>query len=409
MIGQFFTAEQVVACMYALLGKRCGPRLIDPAAGDGAFLKFAPKRFDLTACELDPQYAASLGAMAAPGQFTQGDALVALRALWGNFDLAIGNPPFSAKSHLERRPEVLAVYELGVGRTSQCLEVLFLELFVQLLRPGGCLAIILPEGILRNRRFHYVRQWLLRQVKVNVILGLPRHAFSGTSARTYIVIAQKLSPGRRSLRTATSMLECDRMDAVAALPLVQWRKFESNWGRASLQDRLDWLVAPDPKVAGTIALGEMFRLRRGRAQYAGQRELFLEPSPERLLLLRAKNIAPDGALRLAANCAFISRSGAMFHQASVVQPGEILFVRVGARCYGRVALVPAGLEAQADDWLTILTPIASINGAAVVGWLNSPEGRSTVERLAKGIGSVSVSQASLAGLRIPLRVVQAGS
>jgi type I restriction enzyme M protein len=408
MIGQFFTPEQVAACMYALLGKRCGRRLIDPAAGDGAFLKFAPKRFDLTACEIDPQYAASLRALAAPGQFAQGDALIALRSCWGSFDLAIGNPPFSAKSHLERRPEVLATYELGGGRTSQCLEVLFLELFVKLLRPGGRLAIILPEGMLRNRRFHCVRQWLLRQVKVDVIVGLPRDAFSGTTARTYILIAQKLSPGIRSRRAATSMLECDRMEGVAALPLLQWRKCESNWGRASLQERLDWLVAPDPIAAGTIALGEMFRLRRGRAQYAAQRELFSELRPERLLLLRAKNIAPDGALRLDANCAYISRSGAMFHQASVVQPGEILFVRVGARCYGRVALVPTGLEAQADDWLMILTPIAGVDSAAVVNWLNGPEGRSAVQRLAQGVGSISVSQAALAGLRIPLGVVRVG-
>jgi len=75
----------------------------------------------------------------------------------------------------------------------------------------------------------------------------------------------------------------------------------------------------------------------------------------------------------------------MFCEQSAVRPGEILFVRVGAGCYGRTALVPSGLTAQADDWIHVLTPLAEVDNAGLVEWFNSEAGRSEVRRLAKGV------------------------
>jgi hypothetical protein len=142
-------------------------------------------------------------------------------------------------------------------------------------------------------------------------------------------------------------------------------------------------------------------LRTGYALYGNKREFFEEPSDERVLLIRAKNLAPEGGLRLDRNCAYISNNGEMFCEQSAVRPGEILFVRVGAGCYGRTALVPPGLAAQADDWIHVLTPLTKIDNTGLVGWFNSAAGRSEVRRLAKGVGTLSVSKSSLAELRIP--------
>jgi hypothetical protein len=95
----------------------------------------------------------------------------------------------------------------------------------------------------------------------------------------------------------------------------------------------------------------------------------------------------------------------MFCEQSAVRSGEILFVRVGAGCYGRTALVPPGLTAQADDWIHVLTPLAVVNNAGLVEWFNSEAGRLEVKRLAKGVGTLSVSKSSLAELRIPSKLL----
>ena len=89
----------------------------------------------------------------------------------------------------------------------------------------------------------------------------------------------------------------------------------------------------------------------------------------------------------------------MFCDESVVRPGGILFVRVG--CYRQTALVPSGLEAQADDWIHVLTPLVDVDREGMVEWFNSEAGRAAVRRLAKGVGTLSVSKSSLAELRLP--------
>ena len=131
MIGQFFTPEIVSQTMFRMVGVRSNQRVIDPSCGDGSFLRAAPGGLKLFGCEVDPKYAAMSNPILPEGHFTHGDALTALVDVWGTFDLAIGNPPFRAQASLEKRSEVLRGYDLGAGRPSQCLEVLFLELFYQ--------------------------------------------------------------------------------------------------------------------------------------------------------------------------------------------------------------------------------------------------------------------------------------
>ena len=410
MIGQFFTPEIVVQTMFHLAGIQPGQRLIDPSCGDGAFIRAAPTNCEVTGCELDTQYADTLHKLVARGEFIHGDGFLELASRWGAFDLAIGNPPFSAQANLETRAEILQCFDLGAGRRSQCLEVLFLELFLKLVHTSGRIAIILPDGPLSNRPFQYVRNWLLCRTHIEAIVSLPRGVFTGTSAKTSILIAQKLPLASKPCREPTALLICDESRPLRNLSLARWQMTEPAWRTTVLADTDDWRPeahAEDHSTASadTVELGEVFDLRTGFALYGTRRELFTEPAPDRLLLIRAKNLAPTGGLRLNENCAFISRQGELHCEASVTHPGEILFVRVGAGCYGRTALVPPGLVAQADDWIHVLTPKARVDGEALVQWFNSDAGRASVRRLAKGVGTLSVSKASLSEMRIPARFV----
>jgi type I restriction enzyme M protein len=406
MIGQFFTPEVVANCMFRVAGVHGGQRVIDPSCGDGSFLRIAPKALELYGCEIDPQYAAVAKHLVPSKLFFQGDALTGLVGLWGTFDLAIGNPPFSAQASLEKCAEVLQGFDLGAGRTSQCLEVLFLELFLKLAKPNGRIAIILPDGPLSNKPFKYVRDWLLCRAHVEAIISLPRGIFNGTTAKTNILIAQRRPVAAQPYREATLLLECKELGELKPLRLVEWVKMEPRWKKVVLAAKEDW--RPEAQSgerqkmdAETVRLGEVFKLRTGFALYGDKREFLEIPSDKRVLLIRAKNLAPEGGLRLDRNCAYIPCDGEMFCEQSMVRPGEILFVRVGAGCYGRTALMPPGLAAQADDWIHVLTPLAKINCAGLVKWFNSETGRSEVRRLAKGVGTLSVSKSSLTELRIP--------
>ena len=407
MIGQFFTPEIVAECMFRLAGVRAGDRVIDPSCGDGSFLRTTPKGVQMHACEIDPNYA-TMASRLVGNRLVKGDALSALVNDWGSYDLAIGNPPFSAQTGLEKRANLLQGYDLGAGRKSQCLEVLFIELFWKLIKPNGRMAIILPDGPLSNKPFSYVRDWLLCRAHVEAIISLPRGIFNGTTAKTNLIIARRLAISAQPYREPTALLECKELSELKPLRLLDWRNEEPRWKQVVLANSQDW--RPEAHSLATendttsVRLGDLFRLRTGYALYGEKREIFERPSNRHVLLIRAKNLAPQGGLRLEQNCAYIARSGDMFCDQSVVKPGELLFVRVGAGCYGRTALVPPGLEAQADDWIHVLTPLTYVDREGAVEWFNSEEGRTAVRRLAKGVGTLSVSKSSLAELRLPIRL-----
>ena len=412
MIGQFFTPEIVARAMYRLARVRPGQRVIDPSCGDGVFLRCSPKECEVFACEMDERYRVVVEALLPQQRVVFGNALTGLVSLWGTFDLVIGNPPFSAQAHLEQRSSVLQGYDLGAGRPSQCLEILFLELFLKLAKPRGRIAIILPDGPLSNVPFRYVRDWLLRHAHVETIVSLPRNTFSETTAKTNVLIAQKLSPSHQPYREPTSLRVCRELSDLESVGLLRQKPSPDDWTSVVLADVDDWRAEAQSKAANyqdvdTVRLGDVCTLWTGCARYGASRELYDQPAQNRILLLRAKNFAPEGGLRLTSNLAYIRKNGPMFRENALVQPGEILFVRVGAGCYGRTALVPPRLQAQADDWIHVLTPLIDVDTESLVGWLNSTEGRAHIRRLAKGVGTLSVSKSSLAELRIPARLVRA--
>jgi predicted RNA methylase len=183
--GQFFTPDAVVACCYALLAGSlpARPQLVDPACGDGAFLRYAAAqglaaREDIYGCDID---AALVGALVAAGlpHVRRADGLDAASLPVGAFDLVIGNPPFGIATAGGERP--------------MASEVRFLLRALELVRPGGAIALVLPNGVLANERLRALRADLLRCCTLLAIVALPRATFqrTGTSAACSILLLRK--------------------------------------------------------------------------------------------------------------------------------------------------------------------------------------------------------------------------
>jgi len=62
--------------------------------------------------------------------------------------------------------------------------ILFIELCVKICKPGGRIAIILPNGYLGNRspKYRVVREWILKHTRVAAIISLPRFTFKSSGA-----------------------------------------------------------------------------------------------------------------------------------------------------------------------------------------------------------------------------------
>lgn len=132
----------------------------------------------------------------------------------GCFDLIFSNPPFGAKIPINDQG-ILREFDLGHSwrrmangkewdkqgvATSQPPEILFIDRCYQFLKPGGRLAIVLPDGILGNPNTEYLRAWILRKFRLLGSVDLPVEAFlPQVGVHASLLFLQKLTDVERSL------------------------------------------------------------------------------------------------------------------------------------------------------------------------------------------------------------------
>lgn len=126
-----------------------------------------------------------------------------------SIDLVLTNPPFGKSVKTEG---ILLDYQFGhevkvfksKGRppekrpkNSQDSEVLFIEHYLRVLKPGGKLLIVLPDGVLSNATAKPVRDHIREHAIIKAVISLPSETFAstGTSIPTNVVYLQKKRPG----------------------------------------------------------------------------------------------------------------------------------------------------------------------------------------------------------------------
>jgi type I restriction enzyme M protein len=152
-----------------------------------------------------------------------------------NFDLILTNPPFKKGGiREEEQPDLLQTFRsdvqtgkpqmAGAGLAMGCKPdsnglwkpvrsvdpaVLFIDRCLQLLKPGGRLLIVVPDGILCNSGDRYVREYIMGKKDeatarfvggkaiVRAVVSLPQVTFrlSGAGAKTSFLYLQKKRPG----------------------------------------------------------------------------------------------------------------------------------------------------------------------------------------------------------------------
>lgn len=110
------------------------------------------------------------------------------------FDIVMANPPFAGDI---KEGRIISRYELGkntkgkfavkVGR-----DILFIERNLQFLKPGGRMAIILPQGRFNNSSDKYIRDFISEQCRILAVIGLHENVFKPhTGTKTSVLLVQK--------------------------------------------------------------------------------------------------------------------------------------------------------------------------------------------------------------------------
>lgn len=216
--GQYFTPRQIIDCCVKIIDPAPTEMVLDPACGSGGFLMHVlnhnVERLDTDArdycakhlwgCDFDRraiQVAKALMLVAGDGSTNLHQVNSLLRETYGNlfetveddmprltiedilrskarnfrgFDVILTNPPFAGEI---REQTLLAGYQIARRNRRMERDALFLERCVQLLRPGGRFGIVLPHNKFGGKNWAYLREWLIRHVRVVGVVGLDRNAF----------------------------------------------------------------------------------------------------------------------------------------------------------------------------------------------------------------------------------------
>ena len=159
------------------------------------------------------------------------DGLLNINGIFENrFDVILTNPPFGArvektleitKADCITDPKKIEEYEnkygkevyqqamsqvndnvgksllslYDVGKLSGLTEVLFVERCIRLLKPGGRLGIVLPEGVLNTTNLQSVRELFEGMAKIILITSIPQDVFvaSGATIKPSIVFFKKFT------------------------------------------------------------------------------------------------------------------------------------------------------------------------------------------------------------------------
>ena len=99
----------------------------------------------------------------------------------------------------------LTVFDAAAVRASMPPEHLFIERCLRFLKPGGRMAIVLPDSILSNPGLVFIRKWIFMNAYVLASVDLPKQMFarSDTGTLTSVLVLQKFTD--EELRHAREM------------------------------------------------------------------------------------------------------------------------------------------------------------------------------------------------------------
>lgn len=269
--GEFFTPRNVVKMVVKMLDPNPGERICDPACGTGGFLVIAfnyiseklrqnhkknwnnpnkPTEAEEKALFNDIHEAGkhifgidfnsnlvkaaqmnmimnndgrgglfSVNSLKDP---TQWPKEVTQKIQLGTMDFVMANPPFGAKIKIDSS-EVLEQYDLAHGwsktedgrwqmesnvRNAMEPEVLFVERCIKLLKPGkGKCGIVLPDSILSNPGYAYIRYWILQNCQVLASVDLPVETFlPRTGTQTSVLILRRKNDQEKLMESMSGQM-----------------------------------------------------------------------------------------------------------------------------------------------------------------------------------------------------------
>lgn len=211
--GEFYTPPEVSTLMARLMAPQEGDEICDPTCGSGSLLlkcgRLIRDRTGSRKYALFGQEAiGSTWALAKMNMFLHGEDNH--RIEWGDtlrnpklldgaaslrhFDVVVANPPFSLEKWGHEGAEVdkFSRFRRGIPPRTKG-DYAFILHMIETMKPGsGRMAVVVPHGVLfRGAAEGRIRQKLIEENLLDVVIGLPEKLFYGTGIPAAVLVFRK--------------------------------------------------------------------------------------------------------------------------------------------------------------------------------------------------------------------------
>lgn len=226
--GFYSPASLVRVCLERvaeLVGDRAGLAVLEPSAGDGAFVRglaahgLAARVAEVAAVELEAAEAAACGAAIAAaglaGTASAGSFLPWALGCPPRFDVAVGNPPYVRYQFVgPADKEAIAGVAERAGVALAGVSNLWIPVLLgalSCLREGGAFAFIVPAELFTGVSAGAVRRWLATQASAVRADLFPPGSFPGALQEVVVLSGVRRAPTAAGLRVAEggATWDCD--------------------------------------------------------------------------------------------------------------------------------------------------------------------------------------------------------
>ncbi len=394
-LNRFYTRTAVGELVADQLGDFVPRNVLDLGAGQGTLSSSVVRRWkgtDAVTVDIDPHIITRLNAsLLEAGAHSHRHhihdvldvQLPEALAEYGEFDLAVCNPPFFRPTWNRDFAEILDASNFADACPSTAdvtAEILFLAQNLRMVRDGGKIALIAPDSLLTGWRMKAFRRALMEYHKVDCVLQLPNHSFHDTEARCFILVVSKNTG-------PTGKVQLLRFDAAAGLsdPIMIDRfdaehrmDYDFHCSRSAFGGR----VATLRELGAEIKRGSLGSVESRAADYSTFHTTDYRCIEHGMIALNDDSGMPPNRKLI------------------VAETGDILMARVDRSLHLKVAMVVSGRAAVTDCVYRVRISPDVRN--AVFNALRSPSGTAHLLSITKGVSARLLGKSDL--LDLPLQL-----
>ena len=386
-LAQFYTQDNISKLLLSKILIKNPKNILELGVGDGSLFREAQKKWKnsvIIGGDIDRNNVNTLQAEFPTTNLYVINGLSSklnedLKIELGSIDVAICNPPYLALKKDDNFAEIIKKSNLGeISDYPQITsDLVFLAQNLLLLRNGGELGIIIPDGLLTSHYFKIFREKIIFNYKVKAIIELPSKVFIKTEAKTHILILKK----------------GDKTNDL--IPLYLSNKFGEIINKIlvrkdNLSYRMDYKFHYWNSINKTI----------GKTLEELGVEIFRGQASKKTLIINGDNFIHTSDLK---NQFEIKRFKININSKNLrsAESGDILMSRVGKRCLGKIIVVKEGSIIISDCVYRIRIP--NLYKEDVIQAFNSEYGRNWIKAHSHGVCAKIISKTDLLNFKVIIK------